>query len=298
MVEKKSETEKVDKKAPKKTTKTKAVSKPAIKKVVKKSSAKSSAGKPVKKNKTIVEEKIEDNEVHYFDEDGGSNVSQDPVRDYLRQIGQVRMIDQKEEEDFAKRYEVGLYAQWKLDNENITDPQTIKDYNKLTADGYRCKEHLVEANLRLVVALARKYAGRGMQFQDLIQEGNNGLLRAADKYDYSTGFRFSTYATWWVRQAITRAMADQSRTIRIPVHMVEIINRMSKIEKQLAVEFGRQPNAEEIAEKMEITAEKVEEIKRYSKDPISLYATIDQDNDTQFQDLIEDKEAPDTIDRV
>ena len=216
----------------------------------------------------------------------------DPVKDYLKQIGKVSLLNAEQEVDLARRIESGLYAEYKLKNES--DELTSKErreLNFLARDGQQAKNHLLEANLRLVVSLAKRYTGRGMQFLDLIQEGNLGLIRAVEKFDYTKGYKFSTYATWWIRQAITRAMADQARTIRIPVHMVEVINKLARVQRQMLQDLGREPTPEELAKELDMTAEKVVEVQKYGREPISLHTPLGEDGDSEFGDLIEDSEA-------
>ncbi|MFZ2178302.1 MAG: RNA polymerase sigma factor [Rhodococcus sp. (in: high G+C Gram-positive bacteria)] len=222
-------------------------------------------------------------------------VSTDSTRAYLKQIGKVALLTAAQEVDLAIRIEVGLFAAEKLRAAAGGDaPLTVtarRDLHAISQDGKRAYNHLLEANLRLVVSLAKRYTGRGMPFLDLIQEGNLGLVRAVEKFDYSKGFKFSTYATWWIRQAITRAMADQARTIRIPVHMVEIINKLGRIERELLQELGRKPTPEELGQQMDITPEKVLEVQQYAREPISLDQTIGAEGDAQLGDFIEDSEA-------
>jgi RNA polymerase primary sigma factor len=226
----------------------------------------------------------------------------DPVKDYLKQIGKVALLNAELEVDLAKRIEAGLFAEEKLaikyhyiidKPETLTKAKTpdLKDLEWVAKDGRRAKAHLLEANLRLVVSLAKRYTGRGMQFLDLIQEGNLGLIRAVEKFDYTKGYKFSTYATWWIRQAITRAMADQARTIRIPVHMVEVINKLARVQRQLLQDLGREPTPEELARELDMTPEKVVEVQKYGREPISLSTPLGEDGDSEFGDLIEDVEA-------
>jgi RNA polymerase primary sigma factor len=216
----------------------------------------------------------------------------DPVRMYLKEIGKVALLTAQEEVDLAKRIEAGVLATERLENgaERPTESQ-IRELRRLQRDGHRAKRHLVEANLRLVVSIAKRYVGRGMAFLDLIQEGNLGLIRAVEKFDYAKGFKFSTYATWWIRQAITRAIADQARTIRIPVHMVETINKLVRIQRQLLQDLGREPTADEIARQMELPPEKVREIQKISQEPVSLYTPVGEEEDSHLGDFIEDAEA-------
>ena len=216
----------------------------------------------------------------------------DPVKDYLKQIGKVSLLNAEQEVDLARRIEAGLYAEYKL--KNLADEMTSRERRELhflAQDGQQAKNHLLEANLRLVVSLAKRYTGRGMQFLDLIQEGNLGLIRAVEKFDYTKGYKFSTYATWWIRQAITRAMADQARTIRIPVHMDEVINKLARVQRQMLQDLGREPTPEELAKELDMTAEKVVEVQKYGREPISLHTPLGEDGDSEFGDLIEDSEA-------
>ena len=216
----------------------------------------------------------------------------DPVKDYLKQIGKVALLNAAEEVDLARRIEAGLYADHKLETEsdNLTSKMR-RDLHSLSIDGQHAKNHLLEANLRLVVSLAKRYTGRGMLFLDLIQEGNLGLIRAVEKFDYTKGYKFSTYATWWIRQAITRAMADQARTIRIPVHMVEVINKLARVQRQMLQDLGREPTPEELAKELDMPPEKVVEVQKYGREPISLHTPLGEDGDSEFGDLIEDSEA-------
>ena len=215
----------------------------------------------------------------------------DPVKDYLKQIGKVALLNAEQEVDLAMRIEAGLYAEHKMKDDPIDDYRERRDMQLIIADGRRAKNHLLEANLRLVVSLAKRYTGRGMLFLDLIQEGNLGLIRAVEKFDYTKGFKFSTYATWWIRQAITRAMADQARTIRIPVHMVEVINKLARVQRQMLQDLGREPTPEELAKELDMTPEKVVEVQKYGREPISLHTPLGEDGDSEFGDLIEDSEA-------
>jgi RNA polymerase primary sigma factor len=215
----------------------------------------------------------------------------DPVKDYLKQIGKVPLLNAEQEVELAKRIEAGLFAEEKLaESERMHTDQRI-DLEWIAEDGRRAKNHLLEANLRLVVSLAKRYTGRGMLFLDLIQEGNLGLIRAVEKFDYTKGYKFSTYATWWIRQAITRAMADQARTIRIPVHMVEVINKLARVQRQMLQDLGREPTPEELAIELDMTPEKVVEVQKYGREPISLHTPLGEDGDSEFGDLIEDSEA-------
>jgi len=221
----------------------------------------------------------------------------DPVKDYLKQIGKVALLNAAEEVELAMRIEAGLFAEEKLSK--MGDYKALADADKkvyrelqwIAKDGQKAKSHLLGANLRLVVSLAKRYTGRGMQFLDLIQEGNLGLIRAVEKFDYTKGFKFSTYATWWIRQAITRAMADQARTIRIPVHMVEVINKLARVQRQMLQDLGREPTPEELSRELDMTPEKVVEVQKYGREPISLHTPLGEDGDSEFGDLIEDTEA-------
>jgi RNA polymerase primary sigma factor len=215
----------------------------------------------------------------------------DPVKDYLKQIGKVPLLNAEMEVELAKRIEAGLFASEKLSKGGKITPKLLDELEWITADGGRAKNHLLEANLRLVVSLAKRYTGRGMLFLDLIQEGNLGLIRAVEKFDYTKGYKFSTYATWWIRQAITRAMADQARTIRIPVHMVEVINKLARVQRQMLQDLGREPTPEELAKELDMTPEKVIEVQKYGREPISLHTPLGEDGDSEFGDLIEDSEA-------
>jgi RNA polymerase primary sigma factor len=215
----------------------------------------------------------------------------DPVKDYLKQIGKVALLNAEQEVDLAKRIEAGLFAEEKVATQSGLTPKQRRELEWLANDGRRAKNHLLEANLRLVVSLAKRYTGRGMLFLDLIQEGNLGLIRAVEKFDYTKGYKFSTYATWWIRQAITRAMADQARTIRIPVHMVEVINKLARVQRQLLQDLGREPTPEELGRELDMTPEKVAEVQKYGREPISLHTPLGEDGDSEFGDLIEDSEA-------
>jgi RNA polymerase primary sigma factor len=215
----------------------------------------------------------------------------DPVKDYLKQIGKVPLLNAEQEVELAKRIEAGLFAEEKLAESDRMNPDQRIDLEWIAEDGRRAKNHLLEANLRLVVSLAKRYTGRGMLFLDLIQEGNLGLIRAVEKFDYTKGYKFSTYATWWIRQAITRAMADQARTIRIPVHMVEVINKLARVQRQMLQDLGREPTPEELAVELDLTPEKVVEVQKYGREPISLHTPLGEDGDSEFGDLIEDTEA-------
>ncbi|MGP5495867.1 RNA polymerase sigma factor [Corynebacterium flavescens] len=240
--------------------------------------------------------------------DAELTASADSVRAYLKQIGKVALLNAEQEVSLAKRIEAGLFAQHRMDEmteavahgdkDAKLSPSTKRDLRAIARDGRKAKNHLLEANLRLVVSLAKRYTGRGMAFLDLIQEGNLGLIRAVEKFDYTKGYKFSTYATWWIRQAITRAMADQARTIRIPVHMVEVINKLGRIQRELLQDLGREPTPQELAKEMDITEEKVLEIQQYAREPISLDQTIGDEGDSQLGDFIEDSEAVIAVDAV
>ena len=221
-----------------------------------------------------------------------ASASADPVKDYLKQIGKVPLLNARQEVELAKRIEAGLFAEEKLAEGNgmLRADQSI-ELELVVEDGRRAKDHLVEANLRLVVSLARRYTGRGMLFLDLIQEGNLGLIRGVEKFDYTRGYKFSTYATWWIRQAITRAMADQARTIRLPVHIVEAIGRMARVQRQLLQDLGRDPTPDELAAELDMTPERLVEVQKYGREPISLHTPLGEDGDSEFGDLIEDTEA-------
>ena len=242
----------------------------------------------------------EDEEIFVFGDDDDdlpaaqvavAGATADPVKDYLKQIGKVPLLNAEQEVELAKRIEAGLFAEEKLaERENLSTDARI-DLEWIAEDGTRAKNHLLEANLRLVVSLAKRYTGRGMLFLDLIQEGNLGLIRAVEKFDYTKGYKFSTYATWWIRQAITRAMADQARTIRIPVHMVEVINKLARVQRQMLQDLGREPTPEELAVELDMTPEKVVEVQKYGREPISLHTPLGEDGDSEFGDLIEDSEA-------
>ncbi|OKX96257.1 RNA polymerase sigma factor [Corynebacterium glutamicum] len=240
--------------------------------------------------------------------DAELTASADSVRAYLKQIGKVALLNAEQEVSLAKRIEAGLYATHRMeemeeafaagDKDAKLTPAVRRDLRAIARDGRKAKNHLLEANLRLVVSLAKRYTGRGMAFLDLIQEGNLGLIRAVEKFDYSKGYKFSTYATWWIRQAITRAMADQARTIRIPVHMVEVINKLGRIQRELLQELGREPTPQELSKEMDISEEKVLEIQQYAREPISLDQTIGDEGDSQLGDFIEDSEAVVAVDAV
>jgi RNA polymerase primary sigma factor len=243
----------------------------------------------------------EDEEIFVFGDDDDdlpaaqvavAGATADPVKDYLKQIGKVPLLNAEQEVELAKRIEAGLFAEEKLAKHggSMQDGER-NDLEWIAEDGRRAKDHLMEANLRLVVSLAKRYTGRGMLFLDLIQEGNLGLIRAVEKFDYTKGYKFSTYATWWIRQAITRAMADQARTIRIPVHMVEVINKLARVQRQMLQDLGREPTPDELAVELDMTPEKVVEVQKYGREPISLHTPLGEDGDSEFGDLIEDSEA-------
>ncbi|WP_460755628.1 RNA polymerase sigma factor [Nocardiopsis oceani] len=250
-------------------------------------------GAPVKPSKD------DDSFVLYDDDDDApaaqviaAGATADPVKDYLKQIGKVPLLNAEQEVELAKRIEAGLFAEEKLSEDaDVLTFELRDELEWIAEDGGRAKKHLLEANLRLVVSLAKRYTGRGMLFLDLIQEGNLGLIRAVEKFDYTKGFKFSTYATWWIRQAITRAMADQARTIRIPVHMVEVINKLARVQRQMLQDLGREPAPEELAKELDMTPEKVVEVQKYGREPISLHTPLGEDGDSEFGDLIEDSEA-------
>ncbi|GAA3881344.1 hypothetical protein GCM10023084_37800 [Streptomyces lacrimifluminis] len=224
--------------------------------------------------------------------------SVDQVRDYLRLIARVRLLSAAQEVDLAKRIEAGLYAEHKLLEDPPEDPVSQRELEILTADGERAKSHLIEANLRLVVSVAKRYTGRGLLFLDLVQEGNTGLIRAVEKFDYTKGFKFSTYATWWIRQAISRALADQGRTIRIPVHLVEVINRVARTRRELIQDSGTEPTPEELAEKAGVPVERLPELTAYTREPVSLHTALGEDGDGELGDLIEDRDSVTPMDMV
>jgi RNA polymerase primary sigma factor len=245
-------------------------------------------------------DEAEDEVIVYGDDDddlpaaqvAAAGATADPVKDYLKQIGKVPLLNAEQEVELAKRIEAGLFAEEKLAETRLPPGASqLIDLEWIASDGRRAKNHLLEANLRLVVSLAKRYTGRGMLFLDLIQEGNLGLIRAVEKFDYTKGYKFSTYATWWIRQAITRAMADQARTIRIPVHMVEVINKLARVQRQMLQDLGREPTPEELAAELDMTPEKVIEVQKYGREPISLHTPLGEDGDSEFGDLIEDSEA-------
>ncbi|MGW0604447.1 RNA polymerase sigma factor [Streptomyces sp. NPDC002640] len=289
----------------------------AKKTVAKKTTAKKTAAKKTtakKDDPELVEEELEETPGKAADEPEGAEsagfvlsdededdapaqqvaaagATADPVKDYLKQIGKVPLLNAEQEVELAKRIEAGLFAEDKLANSDKIAPKLKRELEIIAEDGRRAKNHLLEANLRLVVSLAKRYTGRGMLFLDLIQEGNLGLIRAVEKFDYTKGYKFSTYATWWIRQAITRAMADQARTIRIPVHMVEVINKLARVQRQMLQDLGREPTPEELAKELDMTPEKVIEVQKYGREPISLHTPLGEDGDSEFGDLIEDSEA-------
>ncbi|RPF36837.1 RNA polymerase sigma factor [Streptomyces sp. TLI_185] len=285
---------------------------PAKKTVAKKAAAKKTSAK--KDDAEVVEEEVLEDTPKGADEPEGAEsagfvlsdededdapaqqvaaagATADPVKDYLKQIGKVPLLNAEQEVELAKRIEAGLFAEDKLANADKLAPKLKRELEIIAEDGRRAKNHLLEANLRLVVSLAKRYTGRGMLFLDLIQEGNLGLIRAVEKFDYTKGYKFSTYATWWIRQAITRAMADQARTIRIPVHMVEVINKLARVQRQMLQDLGREPTPEELAKELDMTPEKVIEVQKYGREPISLHTPLGEDGDSEFGDLIEDSEA-------
>lgn len=293
--------------AAKKTTAKKATAKKAT---AKKATAKKTAGK--KDDAELVDEEVleetkadepegaesagfvlsdEDEDDAPAQQVAAAGATADPVKDYLKQIGKVPLLNAEQEVELAKRIEAGLFAEDKLANADKLAPKLKRELEIIAEDGRRAKNHLLEANLRLVVSLAKRYTGRGMLFLDLIQEGNLGLIRAVEKFDYTKGYKFSTYATWWIRQAITRAMADQARTIRIPVHMVEVINKLARVQRQMLQDLGREPTPEELAKELDMTPEKVIEVQKYGREPISLHTPLGEDGDSEFGDLIEDSEA-------
>ncbi|MFG2561371.1 RNA polymerase sigma factor [Streptomyces sp. NPDC048496] len=292
-----------------------AAKKTAVKKTVAKKTATKKAGKKDADELLDGDEAVEEVQVGKGDEEEGEGESKgfvlsdddeddapaqqvavagataDPVKDYLKQIGKVPLLNAEQEVELAKRIEAGLFAEDKLANSDKLAPKLKRELEIIAEDGRRAKNHLLEANLRLVVSLAKRYTGRGMLFLDLIQEGNLGLIRAVEKFDYTKGYKFSTYATWWIRQAITRAMADQARTIRIPVHMVEVINKLARVQRQMLQDLGREPTPEELAKELDMTPEKVIEVQKYGREPISLHTPLGEDGDSEFGDLIEDSEA-------
>ena len=255
------------------------------------SEAKKSAAEPLPTGAIVISSNDDEDVPIYSTQITGATA--DPVKDYLKQIGKVPLLNAAEEVELAMRIEAGLFAEEKLSNMSAAEKssQLGLDLQWVARDGQRAKSHLLGANLRLVVSLAKRYTGRGMQFLDLIQEGNLGLIRAVEKFDYTKGYKFSTYATWWIRQAITRAMADQARTIRIPVHMVEVINKLARVQRQMLQDLGREPTPEELSKELDMTPEKVIEVQKYGREPISLHTPLGEDGDSEFGDLIEDTEA-------
>jgi RNA polymerase primary sigma factor len=216
----------------------------------------------------------------------------DSVRDYLKQIGRVRLLNARQEVELAKRIEAGVFADHKLAEGSRDLPADAQiGLERVAEDGRRAKSHLVEANLRLVVSLARRYTGHGMLFLDLVQEGNLGLIRGVEKFDYTKGYKFSTYATWWIRQAITRAMADQSRTIRLPAHVAEALGKLARVRRQMLQDLGREPTPQELAAELDMTPARVIEVQKYGREPVSLNTPLGEDGDSEFGDLIEDSEA-------
>ncbi|MEV4581039.1 RNA polymerase sigma factor [Nonomuraea jabiensis] len=230
--------------------------------------------------------------------DGGAAVGADSVKAYLKEIGRVPLLTAEQEIDLAKRIEAGLFAQERLETEPCMSADLRADLEWIAEDGEIAKRRMLEANLRLVVSIAKRYTGRGMLFLDLIQEGNLGLIRTIEKFDYRLGYKFSTYATWWIKQAITRAMADQARTIRIPVHMVELINKVARMERRLQTDLGREPTPEELAKECELEVDRVIEVQGYGREPISLSTPLGEEGDSEFGDLIEDTEAVSPADAV
>ncbi|MFI0982838.1 RNA polymerase sigma factor [Streptomyces sp. NPDC021093] len=289
--------------AKKAATKKTAAKKTATKKAAGKKDEAAEGDEPVEESQVKAGEEEEGGEAKGFvlsddDEDDApaqqvavAGATADPVKDYLKQIGKVPLLNAEQEVELAKRIEAGLFAEDKMANSDKLAPKLKRELEMISQDGGRAKNHLLEANLRLVVSLAKRYTGRGMLFLDLIQEGNLGLIRAVEKFDYTKGYKFSTYATWWIRQAITRAMADQARTIRIPVHMVEVINKLARVQRQMLQDLGREPTPEELAKELDMTPEKVIEVQKYGREPISLHTPLGEDGDSEFGDLIEDSEA-------
>jgi RNA polymerase primary sigma factor len=227
-----------------------------------------------------------------------AGATSDPVKDYLKQIGKVALLDAQQEVDLAKRIEAGLFAEEKIISSGNLDPQLRRELHWIAEDGRRARNHLVEANLRLVVSVAKHYTGHGMLFLDLIQEGSLGLIRAVEKFDYTMGYKFSTYATWWIRQASSRALAEQARTIRIPVHVSEVINRLGRQQRRMLQDLGREPTPEELAKELDMTPERVVEVQTYGREPISLHTPLGEDGEREFGDLIEDSEAVVPVDAV
>ncbi|MFD0691767.1 RNA polymerase sigma factor [Actinomadura fibrosa] len=223
----------------------------------------------------------------------------DPMKDYLSRIGRRALLTAEQEVDLAKRIEAGLFARERLEEQGPwLSAQDREDLAWIAADGQRAKEHMVEANLRLVVSLAKRYMGHGLPLNDLVQEGNLGLIRAVEKFEYRRGLKFSTYAVWWIKQAISRALADQSRTIRIPVHVVEVLNRMTRLRRSMAQELGREPTSAELAAELDVTPEKVEWLRRQAREPLSLHTPLGEDGDGELGDVIEDPDGGDPADVV
>ena len=237
------------------------------------------------------DEELDEETAKSDDDTGRMSPTSDPVRMYLKEIGRVPLLTAAEEVDLAKRVEAGLFASEKLTTQRQLPPDLARELELIERDGQFAKKRLIEANLRLVVSIAKRYVGRGMLFLDLIQEGNLGLIRAVEKFDYTKGYKFSTYATWWIRQAITRAIADQARTIRIPVHMVETINKLIRIQRQMLQDLGREPTPEEIGLEMELPPERVLEIQKLAQEPVSLETPIGEEEDSNLGDFIEDSDA-------
>jgi len=255
---------------------------------VEQTAAPATAGRDQATESYVISDDDEDEPVQQI---ASAGATADPVKDYLKQIGKVPLLNAEQEVDLAKRIEAGLFADDQIAGPTELEIELSVEMQWIAMDGRKAKNHLLEANLRLVVSLAKRYTGRGMLFLDLIQEGNLGLIRAVEKFDYTKGYKFSTYATWWIRQAITRAMADQARTIRIPVHMVEVINKLARVQRQMLQDLGREPTPEELAVELDMTPEKVVEVQKYGREPISLHTPLGEDGDSEFGDLIEDSEA-------
>ncbi|NNJ06073.1 sigma-70 family RNA polymerase sigma factor [Streptomyces sp. PKU-MA01144] len=222
---------------------------------------------------------------------GGHAPSSDLFRQYLREIGRIPLLSAAEEVELARRVEAGLFAEEKLGSTPDLDSQLALDLDRLVVMGRMAKRRLIEANLRLVVSVAKRYVGRGLTMLDLVQEGNLGLIRAVEKFDYARGYKFSTYATWWIRQAMSRALADQARTIRVPVHVVELINRVVRVQRRLLQERGYEPTAEEVAAQLDLAPERVGEVLRLAQEPVSLHAPVGEEDDVALGDLIEDGDA-------
>nr|WP_202434640.1 MULTISPECIES: RNA polymerase sigma factor [unclassified Streptomyces] len=221
--------------------------------------------------------------------------SSDLFRQYLREIGRIPLLGAADEVELARRVEAGLFAEERLAATPGPDTRLAQDLGRLVVQGRMAERRLIEANLRLVVSVAKRYAGRGLTMLDLVQEGNLGLIRAVEKFDYTRGYKFSTYATWWIRQAMSRALADQARTIRVPVHVVELINRVVRVQRRLLQERGHEPSAEEVAAQLDLTPERVETILRLAQEPVSLHAPVGEEDDVAFGDLIEDGDAPSPV---